>query len=87
VNYLTRVSLGHGVAGQFLVCLELFCKALGRVFLLCRLCFGIFLVPGPREVTETLWNTSCAAVVATGLTGSVHRSNRCDRSDRRMPSV
>jgi hypothetical protein len=25
VNYLTRVSLGLGAAGQFLVCLELFC--------------------------------------------------------------
>jgi hypothetical protein len=25
VNCLTRVSLGFGPAGQFLVCLELFC--------------------------------------------------------------
>jgi hypothetical protein len=25
VNYLTHVSLGLGAAGQFLVCLELFC--------------------------------------------------------------
>jgi hypothetical protein len=25
VNYLTRVSLGLGATGQFLVCLELFC--------------------------------------------------------------
>jgi hypothetical protein len=25
VNCLTRVSLGLGAAGQFLVCLELFC--------------------------------------------------------------
>jgi hypothetical protein len=46
VNYLTRVSLGHGAAGQFLVCLELFCYALCRVFLLCRLCFGVFLFQG-----------------------------------------
>jgi hypothetical protein len=44
-------------------------------------------VPGPREVTEALWNTCCAAVVATGLTGSVHRSDRCHRSDRRRPSI
>jgi hypothetical protein len=25
VNFLTHVSLGLGAAGQFLVCLELFC--------------------------------------------------------------
>jgi hypothetical protein len=25
VNYLTHVSLGLGAAGQFMVCLELFC--------------------------------------------------------------
>jgi hypothetical protein len=81
VNCLTRVSLGRGAAGQFLVCLELFCKALCRVFLLCMLCFGSVLVPGPREVIEDLWNTCCAAVVATILTGSVHWSNR------RKPSV
>jgi hypothetical protein len=43
--------------------------------------FGSVFVPGPREVTEALWNTCCAAVVATGLTGSVHQS------DRRRPSV
>jgi hypothetical protein len=39
--------------------------------------FGSVLVPEPREVTEPLWNTCCAAIVATGLTGSVHRSDRC----------
>jgi hypothetical protein len=49
--------------------------------------FGGVLVPGPREVTEALWNTCCAAVAATGLTGSVHRSDWCHRSDRRRPSV
>jgi hypothetical protein len=87
VNYLTRVPLGRGAAGQFLVCLELFCKALCRVFLPCRLCFGSFLVPEPREVTEALWNTCCAAIVATGLTSSVHRSDRCHLCDRRRPSV
>jgi hypothetical protein len=64
-----------------------FCKAFCRVFLPCRLCFGSVLVPGPREVTEALWNTCCAAAVATGLTGSVHWSDRCHRSDRRRPSV
>jgi hypothetical protein len=47
----------------------------------CRLCFGSVLILGPREVIEALWNTCCAAAVATGLTGSVHRS------DRRRPSV
>jgi hypothetical protein len=51
VNFLTRVSLGRGVAGEFLVCLELSCLALCRVFLPCRLCFGSVFVPGPREVT------------------------------------
>jgi hypothetical protein len=40
VNCLTRVSLGIGVAGLFLVCLELFCYILCRVFLSCSLCFG-----------------------------------------------
>jgi hypothetical protein len=41
---------------------------------------GVF-VPGPREVTEALWNTCCAAAVATRLTGAVYWS------DRRRPSV
>jgi hypothetical protein len=54
VSCLTRVSLGHGVAGQFLVCLELFCLVLCRVFFLCRLCFGGVFVPGPREVNDAL---------------------------------
>jgi hypothetical protein len=45
------------------------------------------IVPGPREVTEALWNACCAAAVATGLTGTVHRSDRCHRSDRHRPSV
>jgi hypothetical protein len=56
-------------------------------FLLCRLSFGGVFVPGPREVTDALWNACCATVVATGLTGVVHRSDRCHRSDRRRPSV
>jgi hypothetical protein len=81
VDCLTRVSLGCGAAGQFLVYLELFCYDLCRVFLPCRFCFGSVFVPGPREVTEALWNTCCAAAVATGLTGSVHRF------DWRKPSV
>jgi hypothetical protein len=38
-------------------------------------------VPGPREVTEAFWNACRAAAVATGMTGSSHRS------DRRRPSV
>jgi hypothetical protein len=54
-----------------------------RFFLPWRLCFGGIFVPGPIEVTEAFWNTSCVAFVATGLTGSVHRSDRCHRSDRR----
>jgi hypothetical protein len=44
-------------------------------------------VPGPKEVTEAFWNTCCAAAVATGLTGAIHRSDWFHRSDRRMPSV
>jgi hypothetical protein len=49
--------------------------------------FGGAFVPGPREVTEALWNTCCAAAVATSLIGSVHRSDPCHRSDRRRTSV
>jgi hypothetical protein len=49
--------------------------------------FGGVFVPGPREVTEALWNACCAADAATGLTGAVHRSDRCHRSDQRRPSV
>jgi hypothetical protein len=81
VNCLTRVSLGFGAAGQFLVCLELFCYVLCRVFLQCRLCFEGVLGPGPREVTEAFWNACCAAAIAIGLTGSVHQF------DWRKPSV
>jgi hypothetical protein len=87
VNYLTRVSLGLGAAGQFLVCLELICLVLCRVFLPCRLCFGGVFVPGPREVTKAFWNTCCAVAVATSLIGSVHRSDWCHRYDRHRPSV
>jgi hypothetical protein len=53
-----------------------------RVFLPCRLCFGGVFVPGPREVSEAFWNACCAAAVATGLTGSAHRSDQCHRPDR-----
>jgi hypothetical protein len=59
-----------------------------RVFLSCRLCFGGVFVPGPREVTEALWNACCAAVVATGLigvtglTGAGHRSDRCSTDSK-----
>jgi hypothetical protein len=81
---LDSCVFGSWCCCQFLVCLELFCEALCRVFLLCRLCFGSVLVPGPREVTEALWNTCCAAVVATGLTGPVHRSDRCHRQHRQQ---
>jgi hypothetical protein len=48
--------------------------------------WGVF-VPGPREVTEAFWNACCAAAIATGLTGSVNRSDRCHQSDRRRPSI
>jgi hypothetical protein len=82
LNCLTRVSLGLGATGMLLVCLELVCLVLCRIFLPCRLCVGGVFVPGPREVTEALWNVCCAAVVATGLTGAVNRSDRCHRSDR-----
>jgi hypothetical protein len=39
-------------------------------------------VPGPREVTEVLWNACCEAAVATGLTGAVHRSDRCSTGSK-----
>jgi hypothetical protein len=45
-------------------------------------------VPGPREVTEALWNVCCAAAVATGLTGVTgltgagHRSDRCSTGSK-----
>jgi hypothetical protein len=77
------VSLGCVGAGQFLAVLEVFWLALCWVLLPCRLCFEGVFVSGPREVTDALWNICCAAAVATGLTGSVHR---CHRSDRRGPS-
>jgi hypothetical protein len=87
VNYLTRVSLGLGAAGQFLICLDLFFRfCVGFSFLAGCVLGGVF-VPVPREVTEALWNACCAAAVATDLTGAVHRSDRCHRSDRRRPSV
>jgi hypothetical protein len=82
VNCLTRVSFGLGAAGQFLVCLGLVCQVLCRAFLLCRLCFGGVFVPGPRDVTEAFWNACCAAAVATGLTGSAHRSDQCSTGNK-----
>jgi hypothetical protein len=81
------VSLGLGVAGQFLVCLELFCLVCVGFSFLADCVFGGVFVLGPREVTKALWNTCCAVAAATGLTGSVHRSDWCHRSDRRRPSV
>jgi hypothetical protein len=81
------VSLGCVGAGQFLAVSEVFWLALCRVLPPCRLCFEGIFVLGPREVIEDLWNICCVAAVATGLTGSVHRSDRCHRSDRRRPSV
>jgi hypothetical protein len=87
VNCLTLVSLGLGAASQFLVCLELLCKVSSMVFLPCWLCFEGVFVPRPREVTEAFRNACGAAAVATGLTGAVHRSDWCHRSDRRKPSV
>jgi hypothetical protein len=67
---------------------ELCCcwSVIGR-FGIILLGFGGVSVPGPREVTGALWNVCCAAAVATGLTGSVHRSDRCHQSNRRRPSV
>jgi hypothetical protein len=87
VSCLIHASLGCVGAGQFLAVLEVFWLALCRALLPCRLCFGGVFVPGPREVTEALWNICCAAAVATDLTGSVHRSDRCHCSDWRRPSV
>jgi hypothetical protein len=84
---LNPCVIGCDGAGQFLAVSEVFWLALCRVLLPCRLCFKGVFVPGPREVTEALWNICCAAAVATGLTGSVHRSDRCHQSDRHRPSV
>jgi hypothetical protein len=42
---------------------------------------GVF-VPGPREVTEALWNACCAAAAATGLTSAGHRSDRCSTGSK-----
>jgi hypothetical protein len=42
---------------------------------------GVFF-QGPREVIEALWNTCCAAAAATGLTGPVHRSDRCSTGSK-----
>jgi hypothetical protein len=84
VSCLTCGSLNRGASSQFLVCLELFCYALCRVILPCRLCFGSVFVRGPREVTEAFWNTCCAAAVATSLTSAVHRSYRRRPSVRRV---
>jgi hypothetical protein len=87
VNYLTRVFLGRGVAGRFLICSEGFASVCEGLFFIAGCVFGGVLVPGPREVTEALWNICCAAAAATGLTGSVHRSDWCHRSDQRRPSA
>jgi hypothetical protein len=46
LNCLTRVSLGRGATGQFLVCLELFCQALCRVSFRAGCVLGVFLVQG-----------------------------------------
>jgi hypothetical protein len=82
VSFLIHVSLGCVGVGQFLADLEVFWLALCRVLLPCRLRFGGVFVPGPREVTKALWNICCAAAVATGLTGSVHRSDRCSTGSK-----
>jgi hypothetical protein len=76
------VSLSCVGAGQVLTVLEVFWLALRRALLPCRLSFEGVFVPGPKEVTEALWNICCAAVVATGQTGSVHRSDRCSTGSK-----
>jgi hypothetical protein len=49
---------------------------------------GVFFFHGPREVAGALWNTCCAAAVATGLTGVTgltgagHRSDRCSTGSK-----
>jgi hypothetical protein len=37
---------------------------------------------GPRGVTEAFWNACCAAAIATGLTGTGHRSDRCSTGSK-----
>jgi hypothetical protein len=88
VSCLFRVSLCRVVAGLFLAVLEVVFAWVCEGFLFLTGCvFGGVLVPGPREVTEALWNICGAAAAAIGLTGAFHRSDRCHRSDRRSPSV
>jgi hypothetical protein len=47
----------------------------------------VVFVPEPRGVTEASRNICCAAVVVTGPTGAVLRSDKCHLSDRSRPSV
>jgi hypothetical protein len=49
VNWLTPVSLGRGAAGQFLVCLELFCFVLCRVSFRAGYVLGVFLFQGLKK--------------------------------------
>jgi hypothetical protein len=46
VNCLTRVSLGHGAAGQFLVCLELFARFCVGFSFRAGCVLGVFLFQG-----------------------------------------
>jgi hypothetical protein len=62
------------------MCYARFCEGFSFPFV-CVLV--VVFVPGPGGVTEASSNV----VVATGLTDSVHRSDRCHRFDHREASV
>jgi hypothetical protein len=65
-------------------CLPRFCE--GFSFLAgCSLV--VVSVLEPRGVTEASWNFAVHLLFATGLTGRVHRSDRCHRSDRQESLV
>jgi hypothetical protein len=58
-----------------------------RVSFLAGCSLVVVSVPGPGRVTEASWNFVVHLLFATGLTGRVHRSDWCHRSDRQESSV
>jgi hypothetical protein len=47
----------------------------------------VVFVVGPRGVTKASWNIDVHLLFSTGLTGRVHRFDRCHRSGRQEPVV
>jgi hypothetical protein len=56
VNCLVGVALGCDAAGRFLAGFMVFCLVLWRFFVSFSSSFGGDFLPGPRVVTEALWN-------------------------------